>query len=195
MKKHPPTPLFHRLTGLIKQIDELCHRTTRHVSSSREPTNAPSAQEGRLKGGATVDGGHEEGNVPLPDRVIHAEEAVANSRVKPDDPPTAGVAPEPSAGGPGQVIPPGQAPPEEQTGNAARPEWPGAGRDLTNRLDAVRRNIGNNAESAGDLQALLDQAITLLESLSQHPAIRDHGANKRKLEEIEQRLNYGAYPQ
>jgi hypothetical protein len=55
--------------------------------------------------------------------------------------------------------------------------------------------VQGQAQSAEELQALLEQAITLLEWMSQHPALRDYGDHQRRLDEIEQRMGYGAYPQ
>lgn len=100
-----------------------------------------------------------------------------------------------ASSGPRQVMPSRKAPSEEPTENANDTEPPEAGRDFKNRFDAVRGLIGNHAEDGEELRELLEQAITLLESISQHPAIQDYSANQRKLEEIEQRLGYGAYPQ
>jgi hypothetical protein len=40
-----------------------------------------------------------------------------------------------------------------------------------------------------ELQGLLDQAVTLLESVSQHPALQDAADMKRRLENVESRLN------
>ena len=148
------------------------------------PRNTPGPKRTR-----PGEAGQEEENVLPPDREIHAEKAAAKAGVEPDDQPAEGGPTEQPPAGPRQIIPPGQAPLEEQAENAVRPELPGAGRDLRNRFDAARGGVGNQAQSAEESQALLDQAITLLESVSRHPAIRDYSANQRKLEEIEQRLN------
>jgi hypothetical protein len=189
MKKQPPTSLLHFLTELVKQTKELCERTTRQILASREMAGAPSPQPARPKRDATGGAGQEKENVLPPDREINAEKAAAKAGVMPDDQPAEGGSTEQPPAGPRPIIPPGQAPPEEQAEKAVRPEWPGAGRGLKNRFDAARGGVRNQAQSAEELQALLDQAVTLLESVSQHPAIRDWSAQKRKLEDIEQRLN------
>jgi len=183
------------IAELVKQTKELHHWSTRQIAASREIADAPSPQHAWPKRDAPGDAGQEKAS-PLPhDRAPHAEKAAAKAGAELDDQPVKGGATEQPPAGPGQVIPPGQVPPEEQTENAVRPELPGAGRDFQNRFDAAQGRIRNQAQSADELQALLDQIITLLESLSQHPAIRDYSANQRKLEEIEQRLGYGSYPQ
>jgi cell division septation protein DedD len=194
MKKQPPASLIRFLTELVKQTKELCERTTRQIPAFREMAGAPSPQQARPKRDAAGEAGQEKENALPPDRGINAEQAAAKAGARPDDPPAEGGSTEQPPAGPRQVIPPGQAPPEEQAGNAVRPESSGAGRDLKNRFDAAQSRIRDNAQSE-ELEALLDQAVTLLESLSQHPAIRDYSANQRKLEEIEQRLGYGSYPQ
>lgn len=71
----------------------------------------------------------------------------------------------------------------------------GANRDFENRIDAARNRIGTQDDHEDETQALLERAVGLLETVSAHPAIRDYAATKRKLEEIEQRLGYGSYPQ
>jgi len=68
-------------------------------------------------------------------------------------------------------------------------------RDFSVRLDAAKSNLGRPPQAAEEWPALLDQAITLLEGISQHPALGEFSAQKRRLDEIEQRLGYGAYPQ
>lgn len=64
-----------------------------------------------------------------------------------------------------------------------------AGGDYKGRIDTARSRIGNQEQGMEQLQELLEQAVSLLETLSTHPAIRDYDSNKRKLDEIEQRLN------
>jgi hypothetical protein len=167
MKKQPPTSLFRFLTELVKHPKELCQRATRQISASHEMAGAASRQHARPKDDSTP-----------PDGVINAEEAVAKAGVKLDDLPP--------------VIPPSQAPPEEQAENAVGPAMPGAGSELKNRFDAARSGVQNHAQSAEELQALLDQAITLLESVSRHPAIRDAADMQRRLEQIESRLALSA---
>lgn len=66
--------------------------------------------------------------------------------------------------------------------------------NFQSRLDAVQVQLTTQNQD-DPWQELLDQAIRLLESVSRHPALQDYSANKRKLDEIEQRLGYGAYPQ
>jgi len=189
MKRQPPTSQLHFLTELVKQTRKLWQWTTGQILASRERAGAPSPQHARPKGDATGKAGQEKENVLPPDREINAEKETANAGARLDNPPAEGGPTEQPPAGPRQIIPPGQAPLEEQAENAVRPESPGAGRDLRNRFDAARGGVGNQAQSAEESQALLDQAITLLESVSRHPAIRDYSANQRKLEEIEQRLN------
>jgi hypothetical protein len=192
MKKQPPTSLLRSLTELVQQTRELCRRTTRQIPASREMAGAPSPQHARPAGDAAGEAGTP-GSLTPPSPQGEGK-AAAKAGVRPDDQPAEGGSTEQPPAGPQEIIPRGQAPPEEQAENAAGPEPPGAGRDLRNRFDAARSRIRNNAQGE-ELQALLDQAVALLESLSLHPAIRDHAANKRKLEEIEQRLGYGSYPQ
>jgi hypothetical protein len=193
MKKKPPAPLLNMLTELVKQTKELCQRTTRQILAFREMAGAPSPPQARPTRNATGEGGT---LCPLTLPSPQGEgKAAAKAGVKPDDPPAEGGSAEQPPAGPRQMIPPGQAPPEEQADHAVRPEPPGGGRDLKNRFDAVQGGVRNQAQSAEEMQALLDQAITLLESVSQHPAFQDYSANQRRLEEIEQRLGYGAYPQ
>ena len=189
MKRQPPTSRLHFLTELVKQTRKLWQWTTGQILASRERAGAPSPQHARPKRDAAGEAGQEEENVLLPDREIHAAKAAAKAGVEPDDQPAECGPTEQPPARPRQIVPPGQAPPEEQGENAVRPESPGAGGDLRNRFDAARGGVGNQAQSAEETQALLDQAITLLESVSRHPAIRDYSANQRKLEEIEQRLN------
>ncbi|MGP8200210.1 MAG: hypothetical protein ACLQU4_11990 [Limisphaerales bacterium] len=146
-----------------------------------------SGQHARRKGGTTEEGG----KMLAAGREILAATAAGKAGAGADEPSADGGALEP-ANGPGQVTP---AWPGEEPGNGVQPEWSGGGRDFRTRFDAARAGVESQAQSAEELQALLDQAITLLESVSQHPALRDYSANQRKLEEIEQRLGYGAYPQ
>jgi hypothetical protein len=180
------------IAELVKQTKEPDQWTTRQMPASREMAGAPSPQQAGPKRDATGDAGQERENLPPPDRVIHAEKAAAKAGVKPDDQPAEGGSTEQPPAGPRQIIPSGRAAPEEQAENAARPELPGAGRDFQNRFDAARGRIGNHAQSAGELQALLDQAIRLLESVSQHPALRDAADMKRRLDTMEQRLDQTA---
>jgi hypothetical protein len=177
------------MAELVKQTNELQQWATKQISAAREMADTPSAPRARPKRDAAGDAMQAEASPLPPDRAPHVEKTAAPAGVEPDEPPAKGGATEELPAGPGPVIPPGQAPPEEQAENAVRSEWPGAGRDFKNRFDAAQGRINNHAQDAEELPALLDQAITLLESVSQHPALRDYGANKRKLEEIEQRLN------
>jgi hypothetical protein len=188
MKKQPHISPLHFLTEFVKRTGKLCQRTTRQILASREMAGAPSPQDARPKRDATGEASQEQENILPPDRGINAETTAANAGARPDDQPAEDGSMEQPPAGPRQIIPP-QAPAEEQAENAVRPELPGAGGDLKNRFDTARGGLGNQAQSAEELQALLDQAITLLESVSQHPALRDYSANKRMLEEIEQRLN------
>ncbi len=198
------------LAELVNQTKELQQRMTRRASPPGEMAGAPSLPHARTNDDAGADAGQAKENVHSPDRVLPAEKAAAKTGVELDSPPAnaAGNAAlklddEPAEGGPMEqppagpplIVRPSQAPPEEQTENTAGPEWPGAGRDLQNRFDAAQGRIGNPGQRAEELQALLDQAIALLEAVSQHPALRDYSASKRQLDEIEQRLGYGAYPQ
>jgi hypothetical protein len=190
MKKQPPS-LLHFLMELVKQTKELCERATRQIPASREMAAAPSPP----KKDASGDDGQEKENVLPRDREINAGKAAAKAGVKPDDQGAEGGSTEQPPARPRQILPPSQAPPEEEAENAVRPESRGAGRELKNRFDAAQGGVRNQAQSTEELEALLDQAVTLLESVSRHPAIRDYSANQRKLEEIEQRLGYGSYPQ
>ena len=189
MKEQSRPSLLHLLTDLVKQTKELCRRTTRQILASREMAGAASPPHARPARDAAGEGGQEKENILPPDREINAEGAAAKAGVKPEDPPAEGGSTEQPPAGPRPIIPPGQAPPEEQAENGVLPESGGAGRDLKNRFDAAQGGVRNQAQSAEELQALLEQAVTLLESVSRHPAIRDYSANQRKLEEIEQRLN------
>jgi len=183
------------IAELVKQTKELQQWATRPISASREIPVAPSPQHARPTRDATGDAGPEKENVLPHDRALTPEKAAAKAGVESDDQPARGGSTEQHPARPRPVIPLVQTQPEEQTEAAARPELPDAGRDFKNRFDAAQDRIGNHAQSGEELEGLLDQAITLLESISQHPAIREYSANKRKLEEIEQRLGYGAYPQ
>ena len=187
MKKQP-TSLLHFLTELVRQTKELYQRTTRQIPASGERADASSPQQDRPERDATGEAGQEKENVPPPDRVIQAEKAAAKGGARLEDPPEEGGATEQPPAGPRENVPPSQAPAEEGSERAVRPEWRGAGGDLKNRFDSAQDRVRNQAQSDEELQALLDQAITLLESVSQHPALRDYSANQRKLEEIEQRL-------
>jgi hypothetical protein len=73
--------------------------------------------------------------------------------------------------------------------NFAQQEFSGAGREFQNRIDAAKSQIRNQSQNVEELQGLLDQAVTLLESVSQHPALQDAADMKRRLENVESRLN------
>jgi hypothetical protein len=151
------------IAEVVKDTKELEQPTARQSPASREMAAAPSPQPAPPESDAV------EGSSLPSGRTSFVDKAVAPVGAGPE------MAPVP--------------PPEEQAENVARPEWPGAGIDFRNRFDSAQGRIGNHGQNTEELEALLDQAVTLLESVSQHPAIRDYGANKRKLEEIEQRLN------
>jgi hypothetical protein len=186
MKKQPPTSLRHFLTELVKQTKELCQRTTRQILASREMAGVSSPPHARPEMDATGEAGT---LCPLTLPSPQGEgKAAAKAGVRPDDPPAGGGSTEQPPAGPRPIIPAGPAPPEEQAGDGVRPETPGTGRDLKNRVDSARGGVRSQAQGAEELEALLDQAVTLLESVSRHPALRDHSANQRKLDEIEQRL-------
>jgi hypothetical protein len=172
--------------AVVKPTKEPRQRTRRQISVVPESARAPSPQRVRPKSDATRDD-RQEKKTPLPqDRTLNAETPATQAGIAPDEPPATGGAMDQED----PTRPQQQAvPPEELV------ELPGAGRDFKNRFDAAQGRIRNQSQDADELQTLLDQAITLLESVSQHPAIRDYNANKRKLDEIEQRLGYGAYPQ
>jgi hypothetical protein len=112
---------------------------------------------------------------PASKRATDAEPAVEGSGIEPETPPVDLGSTEQTAE---------DAP---QTGSTSG-EAPDSSGNFKIRFDAVRGRIGNQGQD-GELEAMLDQAITLLESLSQQPAIRDYSANQRRLDEIEQRLN------
>jgi hypothetical protein len=187
MKKQPSALL--PFLKLVKQTKELCRRTTRQILASREMAGAAPPQHARPDREATGGAGQKPGNVLPPDRGINAEKAAAEAGAGPDDQQAEGGPTEQPPSGPSQLIPPNQAPADEQTEKAGPPELSGAGRDFKNRFDTAQGGVRSQAQSAGELEGLLDQALTLLESLSRHPALHDYAANQRKLEEIEQRLN------
>jgi hypothetical protein len=155
--------------------------------SGRETAVAASEEQARFEVG--MSGGR--GKILTAGREPDVATAAGIAGAAPDEPSAGGDAVAP-ANDAGQAT---LASPGEQPGNGAQPEWPGGGGDLRNRFEAARAGAQNQAQSAEELQALLEQAITLLEFASQHPALRDYSANQQKLEEIEQRLGYGAYPQ
>lgn len=86
------------------------------------------------------------------------------------------------------------SPPPSELQESPAPAAAAAGADFERRFDAVQSRL-QTASPDDPVPALLDRALTLLESISQHPALRDYSATQRKLEEIEQRLGAGAYPQ
>jgi hypothetical protein len=108
-------------------------------------------------------------------------EEAAKATVKPAAPPAKVVI--------AKQPPASQPPPEEPDENAVRPEWSGGGSDFANRLDSVRGRLNNQASGAGELPALLDQAVTLLETLAAHPAMADYAVLKQRLDNVEQILN------
>jgi len=63
------------------------------------------------------------------------------------------------------------------------------------RIDAAQSQIQGQAQGGTELEELLERAITLLETVTQHPALRDFSDYQRRLDEIEQRLSQGSYPQ
>ncbi len=74
--------------------------------------------------------------------------------------------------------------PTEQPGNV--------GRDFRNRFDSARSRIRNDAQNTEELPELLDQAVTLLETLANHPATTDYSAIKQRLDNVEQILHSSA---
>lgn len=89
----------------------------------------------------------------------------------------------------------------QRRGALQTPEMPGSAKTLAKvgryqtRLETARTRLRDQAEPEKEWAALVEQAIALLDSISQHPALTNYAANKRKLDEVEQRLGYGAYPQ
>jgi hypothetical protein len=113
---------------------------------------------------------------PLPDHKTDGVPAGTESSVQPGDPP-------------GETSQPDDI---ESPAGSQLTQTPG---NFGSRIFAAQDRLKNQADSRQQWEALLDQAVTLLESISQHPAVRDYNATKRKLDEIEQRLESGGYPQ
>ena len=178
MKKHPAFSLFRFLTGLVKPGKGIRRRLARRLAA------APEAERREIRGRR----GQDKGMVQEPDRADKGEETQADFGATPDEPA------ESEATGQAPVEPEQNIPAEEQAGGGGRTGLVGAGGEYKNRFDAAQGRLKNNSSNE-EAQALLEQAIALLESLSEHPAIQDYGENKRKLDEIEQRLGYGSYPQ
>jgi hypothetical protein len=170
-------------------VDPVTSSATAAMAVSRETAAAPTPQHVQTKENTTADVGQAQDISLPPQPALNAETAAPAGEAELDESPTKDLA------GPGQVNPFAQDTPEEPAENVVRPELPSIARDFKNRFDAARDRLRNDAQNPDEMQELLDQAITLLDSISQHPAIRDYGASKRKLEEIEQRLGYGSYPQ
>jgi len=99
--------------------------------------------------------------------------------------PTPPAEPEAEPGQAAPAVPPADTPPEAADVFVQRA--------FQSRLDAAQGRLQTQNQDDG-LETLLDKAITLLETISLHPALRDYSANLRKIEEIEQRLMQGAYP-
>jgi len=121
------------------------------------------------------------------------EKAVMDGGARMDDA-REGAAEQPAAGA-GPSTPPSGVVPEEKAETASLPEPPRRRNDLINRFDSALGRIRNPEQSGEEAEALLNQVVALLEAVSRHPALRDYSANQRKLDEIEQRLSSGAYPQ
>ena len=158
---------------------------SRQITGRRETTSDQATQQARLAPEANA--GIEVADQP--------EMGAANSEVIDEGRTADGGSVEEQPAGARQDMPAGQATPEEKNENGVGPESPGVGHDFQNRFEAAQGRIRNQPQGTEELQALLDQAITLLEAFSRHSAIRDYEANKRQLDEIEQRLGYGSYPQ
>jgi len=90
---------------------------------------------------------------------------------------------------PGPNIPSDESPQNKSDASTAAPGWSDHADDIRNRFDAVRNNIGGQRQEVDESLELLEQAVTLLESLAAHPAVTNHGALKQRLDDIEQRLN------
>jgi len=138
---------------------------TKQISVSREKADAPSPPQ-----------------TPPQKDSPDAEKTAAPTEPPAEDGPTEQP---PSAPGPVN-------PPEEQAGNAGRPGPLGAGRDFQNRFDAAQSRISNQSQNAEELPQLLDQAVTLLEAVANHPAITNYSALKQRLDNVEQIVHSSA---
>ena len=81
------------------------------------------------------------------------------------------------------------APRAEQDQQSFVPEQPRGEDGFKNRIDAARGRIDDRNQDAGEL---LEQAVTLLETLAQHPALEDYASIKQRLDTVEQMLNSSA---
>jgi hypothetical protein len=176
------------MAELVKQTNALEQWTARQTPASNETDAALPPQRIRPAMDTAGDAGRDRENSLPHDRTLPAEKEAAQTGAGSDAPPEAGQTERPLAGTQ-QVIPPSQAPPEEQDENDAGPEWPGGGSGLQNRFDAARGRLNNQTQDATEQQALLEQAVTLLETLARQEALADYAALKQRLDNIEQILN------
>jgi hypothetical protein len=63
------------------------------------------------------------------------------------------------------------------------------------RIDAAQDQIQRQSADTDGLEELLERAISLLETVARHPAMREYADHQQRLDEVEQRLSQGAYPQ
>jgi hypothetical protein len=103
-----------------------------------------------------------------PDRALPVDKAEAPARLEQDDP---------------------QAPPKQLAENAVRPGRPGGQRHFKKRIDSALGRARDRTQSDGELEALLDQAVTHLETLASHPAVANYSSIKQRLDNVEQILN------
>jgi hypothetical protein len=103
------------------------------------------------------------------------------AKVAPAAPPPAPTPVEEDAAIPPEITP---APVPEQPA-APAPEV------FQSRLDAIQVQASSQ-DQTDQWQELLNQAITLLESISRHPALQDYAANKHKLDDLQQLIEQSA---
>jgi len=184
MKQAPSLQRF--LADLGRQTTGLLRRAAGHLAVFRGRSGAASPRHAGVGRGAPTGAEGEKAG-----RVAGGESDGGAAATGP----TGGSDPEPGEAGPRQISLASPAWAGEAAGNGARPEAGGGGGGYKDRFDAARRAAQEQGQNAEEMQALLEQAITLLERVSQHPALADYSAQRRRLEEIEQRLGSGAYPQ
>jgi hypothetical protein len=82
--------------------------------------------------------------------------------------------------------------PSQEPAESTFSEGKGGGRDIRNRIDNAQSRFGNQTRHAEDMESLLDQTVTLLESLAEQPALRGYEAMQRRLDTVEQLLGQTA---